>query len=256
MTPALRRVLITGAAGNLGDKLRRHLAGRYELQLLDRDDRGDPAIAVADLAEWNESWPRLFTGCDTVVHLAADPVAHRTWQELLGPNIDAVASAYEAAAQAGVRRFVFASSNHVMGGYQHRADAPITEEMPALCGTHYEHEGEARDSTPYAAAKLFGERLGRTYAATRGMEVVAVRIGWVWRGDNRPEDLPAERGSWFRQMWLSNGDFCRLMEGCLTAELTERFTVVNGMSANMGSRWSLEAARKLGYEPRDDVEAE
>jgi len=255
VTPAPRLVLITGAAGNLGDKLRRHLEGRYELRLLDRDDRGDSAIGVADLAEWNDTWPRLFEGCDAVVHLAADPVAHRTWEELLGPNVDTVANAYEAAARAGVRRFVFASSNHVMGGYQHLSDAPITENMPPLCGTHYEHEGARRDSTPYAAAKLFGERLGRTYAAARDMEVIAVRIGWVWRGENHPDELPAERGSWFRQMWLSNGDFCRLMECCLTAELPEKFTVVNGMSANTGSRWSQEAARRLGYEPQDDVEA-
>jgi nucleoside-diphosphate-sugar epimerase len=252
--------LITGAAGNLGAKLRRHLEGRYELRLLDRDadPRGngsDPAITVADLAEWNDAWPRLFEGCDAVVHLAADPVAHRTWEELLGPNIDAVANAYEAAARAGVRRFVFASSNHVMGGYQHRPEAPITEALPPLCGTHYEHEGARRDSTPYAAAKLFGERLGRTYAAARDMEVIAVRIGWVWRGDNRPQDLPAERGGWFRQMWLSNGDFCRLMECCLTAELAEPFVVVNGMSNNTGSRWSQAAARKLGFEPQDDVVA-
>jgi uronate dehydrogenase len=286
MTLRPRRVLITGAAGNLGAKLRRHLEGRYELQLLDRnagsrEESGDSTIRAADLAEWDEAWVRQFEGCDAVVHLAADPVAHRTWQELLGPNLDAVANAYEAAARAGVRRFVFASSNHVMGGYQHLPNAasglaattpentapsgsaattpgdtaPITETMPPLCGTHYEHEGARRDSTPYAAAKLFGERLGRTYAAARGMEVIAVRIGWVWRGENRPQDLPAERGSWFRQMWLSNGDFCRLMECCLTAELPEKFVVVNGMSNNTGSRWSQEGARRLGYEPQDDVEA-
>ncbi len=43
-------VLITGAAGNLGAKLRRHLEGRYRLRLLDRDPRGDPDIVPADLA--------------------------------------------------------------------------------------------------------------------------------------------------------------------------------------------------------------
>jgi hypothetical protein len=83
---------------------------------------------------------------------------------------------------------------------------------------------------------------------------VAVRIGWVWRGDNRPSDLPPDREAWFRQMWLSNRDYCRLMERCIVADLQERFVVVNGMSANRGMRWDIETTRLLlGYEPMDNV---
>lgn len=245
-------VLITGAAGNLGDKLRRHLGGRYPLRLLDRHPRGDPAILAADLSQWDDAWARAFVGADAVVHLAADPMAYRTWEELVGPNVDAVCHAYEAAARAGVRRFVFASSNHVMGGYQDRPETPITPELPPRPGTRYVADGQPRDSTAYGAAKLLGERLGACYAVSRGLSVIAVRIGWVWPGANRPEDLPVERGSWFRQMWLSNGDFCRLMECCITADAGLRFAVVNGMSANAGSRWDLEATRRLvGWTPQD-----
>lgn len=252
MTP--HTVLITGAAGNLGQKLRRHLEGRYELRLLDRDPRGDPAIQAADLSEWEEGWVRAFRGADAVVHLAADPVAYRSWAELVGPNIDALINTYEASAQAGVRRFIFASSNHVMGGYQELPDERITPEMPPRPGTRYVVDGEARDSAAYGAAKLFGERLGKCYAQARGLSVIAVRIGWVLRGENRPRDLPTERGDWFRLMWLSNRDFCRLMECCLRADPSIRFAVVNGMSANTGMRWDLTATRELlGYEPLDDV---
>ena len=115
-------------------------------------------------------------------------------------------------------------------------------------------DGESRDSTPYAATKLFGERLGRCYAESRGLSVVAVRIGWVWRGDNRPSDLPPDREAWFRQMWLSNRDYRRLMERCIAAELSERFVVVNAMSANSAMRWDIDTTRRLvGYEPLDDV---
>ena len=35
-------------------------------------------------------------------------------------------------------------------------------------------------------------------------------------------------------MWLSNRDFCQLMERCLVADLPMPFAVVNGMSANTG----------------------
>ncbi len=86
------------------------------------------------------------------------------------------------------------------------------------------------------------------------MSVVAVRIGWVWRGANRPQDLPPDREEWFRRMWLSNRDYCQLMERCISADLSERFVVVNGMSANRGMRWDIEKTQRLlGYEPQDDV---
>jgi nucleoside-diphosphate-sugar epimerase len=246
--------VITGAAGNLGGKLRRALDGRCELRLLDRDPRGDPTIHAVDLSRWDDAWVRLFVGADAVVHLAADPGASRSWEELIAPNMDALIHAYEAAARGGVKRFVFASSNHVMGGYKDVPDVLITPELPPLPGSHYTTGGEPRDSTPYGAAKLFGERLGACYAARGIMTVLAVRIGWVWAGKNRPADLPADREAWFRQMWLSDRDFVRLMLGCLSALGLPPFAVVNGMSDNTGSRWDLTATRQLlGYEPLDDV---
>lgn len=248
-------VLITGAAGNLGAKLRRHLQDRYELRLLDRDSGDDPAIHRAELSAWDDGWASRFGDVDAVVHLAADPVAFRSWEELTAPNIDAMIHTFEAAARGGVRRFVFASSNHVMGGYkQDEGNDPITEEMPPRPGTRYTSGGVQRDSTPYAAAKLFGERLGACYARSHDIQVIAVRIGWVWRGDNTPKDLPSDREAWFQQMWLSNRDYCTLMECCLNADVAERFVIVNGMSANTGMRWDISKARRLlGYEPLDDV---
>jgi uronate dehydrogenase len=249
-----RNVLITGAAGNLGGKLRRHLDGRHDLRLLDRDPRGDPAITRADLGRWDPAWVSLFAGIDTVFHFAADPTSDVSWPDLVAPNLDAMIHAYEAAAQGGVRRFVFASSNHVMGGYKEGPPALITTELPPRPGTRYVTGGVPKDSTPYGAAKLFGERLGKVYSEARGLSVIAVRIGWVWRGDNMPAGLPADREEWFLLMWLSDRDFCTLMDRCLDADPGLRFAVVNGMSANTGMRWDLSATeRLLGYEPRDDI---
>ena len=248
-------ILITGAAGNLGGKLRRHLAGRHELRLLDVDPRGDSEIRAADLATWNESWVRLFDGVHAVFHFAADPEAYHPWLDLIAPNLDALIHVYQAAAHAGVRRFIFASSNHVMGGYQDTPGVRITPEMPPRPGLRYVADGHERYSGAYAAAKLFGERLGKCCAESHGMEVIAVRIGWVWRGgQNEASALPAERGAWFRLMWLSDRDFCHLMDRCLAAPLPERFIIVNGMSDNTGMPWDLgSTCRTLGYRPQDDV---
>src|SRR5262245_62890693 len=113
----VKTVLITGAAGNLGAKLRRDLEGRYDLRLLDLDPRGDAGIVRADLSRWESTWVERCRGADAVVHLAADPTAHQTWPKLVGPNVDAVVNVFLAAVQGGVRRVVYASSNHVLGGY-------------------------------------------------------------------------------------------------------------------------------------------
>jgi uronate dehydrogenase len=84
--------------------------------------------------------------------------------------------------------------------------------------------------------------------------VVAVRIGRGRPGENRPEDVPPERGPWFRLMSPPNRDFCQLMERCLVAVLPEPFVVVSGVSDNAGMRWAIEDARRLlGYRPRDGV---
>ena len=55
-------------------------------------------------------------------------------------------------------------------------------------------------------------------------------------------------------MWLSNRDYCHLMDCCLQADAALRFAILHGMSANTGMRWDLETTRRLvGYQPRDDV---
>jgi uronate dehydrogenase len=248
-------VLITGAAGNLGGKLRQHLGGRFNLRLLDLDPGGDPAILAADLSRWDARWAEQFRRVKVVVHLAADPTAQQTWPNLIAPNLDGLINVFAASAAAGVERLIFASSNHVMGGYKDDPEpARLTTDLPPRPGTSYEVDGEPRDSTPYAAGKLFGERLGKCYAEAHGLTVLAVRLGWVHTGPNRPDDIPAARGPWFRLMWLSNRDFCHLMERCIVAELPQQFAILNGMSANTGMRWDLEATRRLvGYQPLDDV---
>ena len=65
-----KTILITGAAGNLGMKLRRHLQGRYDLRLLDINPGGDVAIMSAALSQWDPGWVGQFHGIHTVVHLA------------------------------------------------------------------------------------------------------------------------------------------------------------------------------------------
>jgi nucleoside-diphosphate-sugar epimerase len=239
-----RTVLITGACGNIGRKLRDAWDDVYDLVLIDINAGPDDSeVVAADLSEFEEEWMALFHGVDTVVHLAATPNEHSTWEELVAPNLDAVSNVFHAAALAGVERIVFASSNHAMGGYRGLGDIAITVELPP------------RPGNPYGAAKLMAERLGKSLSGVFDLTFVALRLGWVQAGENRPETLPDE---WNKELWLSNGDLVRLFARAVEADLGDRsFVVVNGMSNNHGSRWDLsDSFESIGYVPKDDSFAE
>jgi len=254
----MKRVLITGAAGNLGRKLTQHLQGRYDLRLLDRQSSDEGNVQIAHLEHWDPAWVQHFAGVDTVVHLAANPNPMPDWFELLESNMDTVVNVFTAAAQQGVKRVIYASSNHAMGQYKDIGEpAQITTTIPQRPGTSVVRDGQQLTTLPYGAMKLLGERVGKCFADAYNMDVIAVRIGWVQRGENNPSQIPAERDDWYRLMWLSNRDFCQLMERGIEADLGGvRFAVVNGMSNNTGMRWDIGYTKQLlGYAPQDDVRA-
>ncbi len=237
-----RVVLITGACGNIGRKLRTAWEDVYDLILIDANPGDDDEVFQADLSIWDEDWITHFHGVDTVVHLAANSDELRSLQELIKPNLDAMVNVFNAGALAGVDRIVFASSNHVMGDYRHRDEEVIAIELPP------------RPGNPYGVFKLVGERLGQSLARAFDLTFIALRIGWVQEGRNRPETLPDD---WSKKMWLSNHDLIQLFDAAVEAEIEDRsFLVVNGVSRNHGTRWDLtDAAEILGYLPEDDAYA-
>ena len=237
-----RIVLITGACGNIGRKLRSAWEDVYDLILLDSNPGEDDDVFQADLSVFDEDWITHFHGVDTVVHLAANSNELCSLNELVQPNLDAMANVFNAAALAGVDRIVFASSNHVMGDYKHLDDDVIGVHLPP------------RPSNAYGMLKLVGERLGQSLALAFDLTFIALRIGWVQEGRNRPETLPDD---WSKKMWLSNHDLVRLFDAAVEAEIEDRsFLVVNGVSRNRGTRWDLtDAAEILGYLPEDDAYA-
>src|SRR5271166_3055298 len=100
----MKTVLITGAGGNLGAKVRAHFAGLgWTLRLLDVDAKGDAGITPCDLAVWDEGWVRAFAGVDCVIHLAGDPRSFADWPSVQRLNIDLFQNVYEAAARRGVK---------------------------------------------------------------------------------------------------------------------------------------------------------
>ena len=88
-----KKVLITGAAGRIGEVMRQGLRESYDLRLMyHRTVReaaaGEEVVrgSVADLA----AMAAAVTGVDAVVHLAGDPAVSATWESVLEKNIQGV----------------------------------------------------------------------------------------------------------------------------------------------------------------------
>ena len=237
--PRAVKVLITGASGNLGSKIRAHLETLtdYQLVLLDRHGSSDGSVIEADLRRYRASWIQHFQGVRVVLHLAANPNPHDAWPLLVEDNVDSTINVYEAAVANGVTRVVFASSLHAVLGNA-GAREKVAADMPS------------NPANFYGATKAVGEHLGKSYAEKYGLSVICLRIGFVRRGDNAaPHDHPDLA---VQRRWLSNADLCQAMRRAITAP-DVRFAVCNVTSRIAGSHWELESARTvLGFDPRDE----
>ncbi|MFJ9470915.1 NAD-dependent epimerase/dehydratase family protein [Streptomyces caniferus] len=231
---APRTVLLTGAAGGLGTLMRELLPPYgYRLRLFDqRPVSGEPDAITAGLAD-TRALREAVRGADAVIHLAGISL-EAGFEEILRANIEGTYHLYEAAREAGVRRIVFASSNHAVGFTPRPADGSgaIPVDTPR------------RPDTYYGLSKGFGEDLASLYWDLHGIETVSVRIGSCF-----PEPTSVRMLS----IWLSPADCARLLHAALTAPDVGH-TVVYGSSANTRLWWDLSTARALGYAPRDDSE--
>ncbi len=224
----MERIVITGAAGKIGRRLAGLLGPRYrEVRLSDRvvppDLPPGAPFVQADLTDLAQTEAAV-RGVEGIVHLGGHSV-EGPWEVVLQANIIGTYHLFEAARRAGVRRVVFASSNHVVGFY------PRTARFgpPVLL----------RPDSRYGVSKAFGEALAALYAYKYGLRVLCVRIGNM---TDRPGD---ERRL---SIWIRPDDLAQLVRiGLEHPDL--RYEVVYGVSDNARAWWDNGVAFRLGYRP-------
>jgi uronate dehydrogenase len=168
----------------------------------------------------------LLDGVNAVVHMGGVST-EQPWAPILAGNIIGMVNLYEAARLKGVRRIVFASSNHVTGFY--RQDEVVNTRMPP------------KPDGFYGLSKAFGEDLAQLYWDRWGIETVSIRIGSSF---TEPKD---------RRMlatWLSYDDLERLIVAALTAPIVGH-SIIYGMSNNQTRWWDNTYAQHIGYRPQD-----
>lgn len=239
------KLLITGSEGTIGAVLRKALTG-YDILRLDIVDAEGDDYVRADISRERALKDALFPHLpiDSIVHLAGDPRVDAPWESVLPANIIGARNIFEFAASNGVRRVVFASSNHVTGHYEGIPPELHTQPDPELTITT--RMPVAPDGY-YGVSKAFGEILAKYLSATHDLSTICLRIGMVTKDDT---PFKEERG---RSVWLSHRDLVQLVERSLAADV--KFGVYYGVSDNARNFWDISNVREdLGYEPQDNAE--
>ena len=229
----MQSVLITGAAGQVGLRLRKLLRGVYpRTRWSDMRTPGDLAadedFVAADLANYAQV-EEIVTGIDGIVHLGGYSV-EGPWPTILNANIIGCYNLFEAAYRAGVQRVVFASSNHAVGFYPRAHTIPVDVTL--------------RPDSRYGVSKAFGEALGALYADKHGLRVTCLRIGNV-------ADAPLDERR--LSIWLKPEDLVQLIRiGLEHPDI--RFEVFYGASDNAAAWWDNSNAARYGYRPQGQAE--
>ena len=237
------RIVITGAAGQIGSQLVEELSCAHELCLIDRRSVTGRRSIIGDLSmrsgvgevarAKSARWSDAFKGAQVVVHLAADTSPAAPWGSILPNNIAATFNVLQAAGDHGVRRVVFASSNWAVRALERK-----------LAPDCYRMDGPKIDSgtapfplRAYGLSKGFGELAGRMFVDEGHLKsFIAVRIGFFSLKPPKDESLSTR--------WIGAEDIRTLFRRCVEAQF-EGFHIVYGVSAQKAVPYDLAHTREL-----------
>lgn len=263
------RIVITGGTGNTAEYLIKELEGRHDLVLFDSIEPGknrfnfevNHPYVQGDLTNPADC-ERVVAGCDAVVHLAGvvwdsekdDFARARGLSRDATMRVNTMGTYYivDAAARAGVKTFVMASTNSVLGhngrmrpGSFHVDYLPIDEEHPL----------DYDDS--YAYSKLFGEMMLIAHSRHPGMRSYAIRPAGVFRPEVvekfAAEYRPPEKWNEGLFGYVDVRDVARAYAMCLEAGAAGGLPPFEAFFINAADTLALEDTRGLVERLRPDL---
>lgn len=171
-----RTVLVTGAAGLIGNSVLEQLARRGDrVVAIDRNagTHAEVTILDCDLRDTHRLHAiASSTSPDSIIHCGGHSgpmVARDNPYDLVSVNVIGTANMLELARIRKMRRFVYCSSASVYGP---TISGPVQEDVVL------------HPSTVYGATKLAAEQIVLSYALEHGLDTAALRLAWVY-GPNR-----------------------------------------------------------------------
>ena len=121
----MNNVLVTGASGLIGGILNFKLTD-HNLFGLDIKECDYKNFEISNISDSNKlEIIMTINKIDTVVHLAGNASVSAKWDSLSENNFTGTLNVFNACKEAGVKKIIFASSNHAVGLFEN--DSPYKE---------------------------------------------------------------------------------------------------------------------------------
>lgn len=192
------RVLLTGGSGLIGRHLLHPLSERHDLTVFDRriPPRGPWRAIAGDVLD-PAAVGHAAAGHEAVLHLAGipHPLSHSA-ETVFETNVAGTFNAVESAVRHGAGRFVFLSSESVLG-------FAFATRRPPLQALPVDESHPVRPQDAYGLGKLAGEMIAAAATERAGIETVCVRPPWVWVPEERAlhRDLLDKPESFAHSLW-------------------------------------------------------
>lgn len=250
------KLVITGCNGLIGSILSENLKNKYEILGVDLNQSATIPSVSLNTAN-SRDMKKIFEGCDVVIDLAAHSSTNTPWEMVTTNNINSTFNVIKAACESGVKRVIFASSNHVTGMYEN--DSPyeniVSGNYPKKKNIPYITTAmPIRPDGPYGIGKSTGESIAKYFSEKFNISIICLRIGTV-NLKNKPVDSEGTTGIRSFATLLTHNDLIQLIEKSIHAPLNVKYEIFYGVSNNSWRFWDIkDSETKIGYIPNDNAE--
>tara|TARA_Y100001936_G_C16087373_1_gene682836 strand:- start:668 stop:1459 length:792 start_codon:yes stop_codon:yes gene_type:complete len=240
----MKNILVTGSSGLIGgilqDKLKNY--NLFGVDIIEGNYKNFENADVSDAKKLENIMSK--NNIDTVVHLAGNASVNADWDSLSKNNFTGTLNVFNACKKSGVKKIIFASSNHAVGLFEN--DSPYKE---IINGDYKKVSNdfdlispncEVRPDSLYGVSKAYGENLGRYYFEEFGIQIACLRIGSVIKNNN-PVVKNSNR---FFSTWCSHEDIAGLVKACIDSNKIG-FEIFFGVSNNTWKIWDISNYKDL-----------